>query len=304
MFALTSQFNSNSLPAPLLQRYSSADSAALKTAIFLLQNGEADVQQLCLTFGFSSEVALRSLQFWQAAGLITETDDKASAVTKTAEPPLQPAKRHISHTDMASAVLGDPAMAALLQETQRLLGKQLSVSESRLLFELASEHEMPAAVLLLLVSYWSGTAPQKKVLTETARTAKEWAELDIRSVETAEHQLQLMETRRSRHSSIAKLLGRADDDLTRSERKRIDEWFEQYGYDEAFVSEVLLRKADAGIPYIHSALKDWHKKGYRSISDTRTTPINIQPEAAVPQNSEGGSLLQRAAARNKRKENG
>ena len=92
MFALTSQFNSNSLPAPLLQRYSSADGAALKTAIFLLQNGEADVQQLCLTFGFSSEVALRSLQFWQAAGLITETDGKASAEVQPAMQPLQPAK--------------------------------------------------------------------------------------------------------------------------------------------------------------------------------------------------------------------
>ena len=161
-----------------------------------------------------------------------------------------------------------------------------------------------AGIKNLLPSQVFYAVRQKKVLTETARTAKEWAELDIRSVETAEHQLQLMETRRSRHSSIAKLLGRADDDLTRSERKRIDEWFEQNGYDEAFVSEVLLRKADAGIPYIHSALKDWHKKGYRSISDTRTSPINIQPEAAVPQSGEGGSLLQRAAARNKRKENG
>ncbi|MBR5501474.1 MAG: DnaD domain protein, partial [Oscillospiraceae bacterium] len=237
------------------------------------------------------------------AGLIAEAGEHSYAPAKPETQTLQPAKRHITHTDMATAVLGDPAMAALLQETQRLLGKQLSVSESRLLFELASEHDMPAAVLLLLVSYWSGTAPQKKVLTETARTAKEWAELDIRSVETAEQQLLLMETRRSRQSSVAKLLGR-EDDLTRSERKRIDEWFEQFGYDEAFVSEVLLRKADAGIPYIHSVLKDWHKKGYRSISDTRVAPINIQPEAAMPQSGETGSLLQRAAARNKRKENG
>ena len=53
---------------------------------------------------------------------------------------------------------------------------------------------------------------------------------------------------------------------------------EDYGYDEAFIGEVLLRKPDAGVPYIHTVLKDWHRKGYATIADTRTAPVNLQPQ--------------------------
>ena len=69
-------------------------------------------------------------------------------------------------------------------------------------------------------------------------------------------------------------------------RRRIDQWFEEYGYDEAFIEEALMRKPDAGIPYIHTLMKDWHKKGYASISDTRVAPLNAQPRA--DNNGKGG----------------
>ncbi|MBQ4093470.1 MAG: DnaD domain protein [Oscillospiraceae bacterium] len=308
MYSLSSQFNGGTLPAALLQRYASADGPALKTALYLLQHGSADEAQLCCALGFSETVAARCIAFWVAAGLITEGAAPNAPNAETAEtaPPQQPkplalAKHRLYHSEMAAAALGDPAMAALLQETQRLLGKQLSVSESRLLFEIVAEQNLSPAVILTLVSYWSATVPQKKVLTETLHSAKEWNTLDIRTVDAAEMQVQLMETRRSRQGKVAELLGKQSDDLTRAERRRIDEWFESFGYDEAFVSEVLLRKADAGIPYIHTVFKDWRKKGYKTVSDTRVAPINAQPQLTAPTSS--SSLFQRAVAKNTRKEN-
>ena len=76
-------------------------------------------------------------------------------------------------------------------------------------------------------------------------------------------------------NEVAKLMFVSPEDFTRRQKKTISSWLDEYSYDISFVSEVLLRKPDATIPYINTVLKNWYKKGYKTVSDTRETPSNI-----------------------------
>jgi len=284
-------------PEAFLQRYRTADSAALKTAVYLMANGSSDEDSLAAELGLSAAAVRRSVDFWTDAGLFGEG---TAAPETVAEKPLEKSKRHMRHEEIAVALLGNREIAVLLQETQRLLGRELSSSESRLLVEVSTETGLPTSSILMIESYWKDTEKAKKILTETARTAREWAEKGLTGHDEAEDMLRTMEKRYGYISSAAAVMNKEVSDLTRKEKRQICKIFEEYGYDSSFISEVLLRKPDAGIPYISSVLADWYKKGYRSISDTRLlAPASESSEPVKESKNDKGSLMKRAVKKNR-----
>ena len=97
----------------------------------------------------------------------------------------------MSHSEIAVALNGNADLAVLLQESQKLLGRELSVSESRLLIETVTENGISVPALLMLESYWQDTEKVRNVLNRTARTARSWSEQGIRTIEEAESELAL-----------------------------------------------------------------------------------------------------------------
>ena len=265
-----------SLPEVFIKRYPEADGPALKVALFLMLNGDSDENVIAQMLGMAPEVVARSVSFWESAGLMKS----ASSVTAESRPAAEKRKPRMSHTEMAQAVLSDGRVAALLQESQRLLGRELSMNESRLFIEIYEETSLPVPVLLLIESFWAANTETRKIPTKVLHTAREWVKLGIDTVPAAEERIHLMEQRLLNYAKAAKVMGTDPGDLSSAERKRIDQWFEEYGYDESFIEEVLMKKPDAGIPYIHTVMKDWHRKGFTTISETRTMPSNIQPAAS------------------------
>ena len=283
-------------PESFVSRYKSADSAALKVAVYLLIHGTADESVLAEELGISHSAAMRSVDFWKDAGLFV--DGPEQLLDSVPVKPVAKRQRHMSQNQIAVALLGNEEYAVLLQESQRLLGRELSISESRLLIETVTEYGTTVPSLLMIESYWLNTEPVKNVLSRTASTAKEWSELGIKTLEEAESALALMENRYFNAKAVAALMKTDVSGFTRKERRLINTIFEDYSYDESFVSEVLTRNPEAGLPYISSVLKDWHKKGYRSISDVRLLSNAASvPTKPKPAEDEGDSLFWEAVRR-------
>ncbi|MBQ4239800.1 MAG: DnaD domain protein, partial [Oscillospiraceae bacterium] len=77
----------------------------------------------------------------------------------------------------------------------------------------------------------------------------------------------------------------------------IDAIFDKYNYDESFISEVMTRNPEANLPYISAVLKDWNKKGYRTISDVRLNSLSSSAAAVTPADTENSDSLFRKAIR-------
>jgi hypothetical protein len=86
--------------------------------------------------------------------------------------------------------------------------------------------------------------------------------------------------------------------MTRSTKHTILSWKEKYLYGTDFIQEVLLRKPDATVPYISTVFKDWYKKGYRRIEDTRDVPVNAVSDTGP---SASNSLLHSALKQKKKR---
>ncbi len=290
--------NTISLPEVFLTRYRSADSAALKVALYIFECKTVEENEICEALNLSENTVKRSLEYWRSAGLFSES----SASKQIHSTPLEPVKRHLTHSDIASAVLNDDNVAMMLQETQKLLGRELSFSESRLLVETIQDTEFDPQCILMLEEYYLNTEHSKHVLTDTCRTARNLSKESVSSYSSVEQHILLMESRYDNLLKVSELLNAQASDFTKKDRGLINRIFEEFGYDCSFISEVLIRKPDANLPYIFSVLKDWNKKGYHSISDTRL----LSPASDIIHiNDKGiekieGSTLKKAVKRNRK----
>ena len=271
MFLLNQKIQYNQFPSTFSSNYKDLDSASLKVGIYFLIHGKSNTEDIINDLSLSEAAVNRAIQFWVDIGLIQSSDalpeDNESCIRRN---------QHVNHQQMAEMVMIDPDIAILLQESQQILGKELSTSDSRLLMEIYKDYLHSVYAILNIEVFWSSRLNVTKVINETLYTAKDWNDLGLKSEEDYDHQIQIMENNDVYINEVANLLHINVEDLTRKNRKTISKWLNDFNYDKAFVSEVLLRKSDATIPYINSVLKDWYRKGYEKISDTRDHPINIE----------------------------
>ena len=261
--------NSKTIPDVFWERYRAADSAALKVALYIFENGIKNEDEIGLDLNIPLFSVKRSLDFWRSAGLFNNSENEKEQDTS-----LKPVKHRLSHSDVASALLSDDNIATLLQETQKLLGRELSFSESRLLVETIQETGLDAQCILMLEEYYLNTEHSKKVLTDSCRSARSMTKEIPVSYKSFEEQITLMEVRYYNLKKVSELLGIDPSEFTKKEKGLITRIFEEFGYDCTFISEVLTRKPDATVPYIFTVLKDWNRKGYRSISDARLLSLS------------------------------
>ena len=113
-----------------------------------------------------------------------------------------------------------------------------------------------------------------------------------------------MESRFHNLLLVADLLKSEPSDFSKKERSLVNRIFEEYGYDSDFISEVLTRKPDANIPYISTVLKDWHKKGYTTISDTRllAPAVEVYQTSVKNNDKDTESTLKKAVKRNRKEQ--
>lgn len=308
MFKLKEQPNS-SLPAALEARFRDADGPALKTALFLLcENRPLSENEIISSLGLPAETAARSLSFWENAGLIVKTNGEGEAgvsVKKAADAPKVINLRAPLTPDRISEIsLRNPEIAMLMQETQTILGRPLDSNESRLLLEIFEYDRFPADVILSLVGFCAPRAKNgRRVIGDASRLAEELAAEGIDTCESVNERIRLLELREKREREVASALELADKSLSRSEKTHVARWFEEYGYDVAFVKEAALRaNGNTKISYIGGILKSWYNNGYKSIKDTREEISNTTVPVTKTRERGEDSLIKRAVNKRREKE--
>ncbi len=310
VYKLTGEFDSNSLPSPLSERYRTADGPALKAALFLLCEGGCEsAGALASALAMSEEVAARALAFWESAGLAVCGGDTPPADKKKAapRPPKASARAPLSSERIRELSLRDPSIAALYQESETLVGRPLDALESRMLAEICEYDKLPVEVVLTIVAYCAPRAKSnRKIISLAARMATEWSERGISDGEKANEYIRLLEQREKREAQVAELLDLKDKGLSRTAKAHVARWFEEYGYDADFVRAAYMRLQSSGnavdnpVAYINTILKDWYNSGYTSIKDTMERGGNVQAEASKSRERGENSLTKLALGRRRK----
>lgn len=230
--------------------------------------------EIANALGMLESDVLRAWRYWENMGLVQlkkRADGETEIIFRDpesleAKPRAAETKPVYSVDEIYARVRGDRAMEDLYSIASRILEKPLSTPDTMIIYSLFDYYRFPLDVIPLLLTYCM--SENKKSMRQIERTAQQWVDMGIDSVEKAEAYLKKAETYSRKIADLRKALGIYDRSFTQTEMKYINMWVEQlgisveliaYAYDIAVVNTGKL-----AIKYMNTILQDWHAKGIKT----------------------------------------
>jgi len=220
-----------------------------------------------------------------AAGALKRTDaeiEKAlqklcslgvfSAGAACASSAPQPAEELPEYTaeDIALRVNENGEFRAVVEETQRILGRTLTGADLKTLFGVYDYLRLPAEVIFLLINHCveetrerlgPGKLPSMRAIEKEAYV---WYNREILTFERAEDYLVKEKARRGELADMRRLLQIRDRDFSATERKYVESWLDMgFPYESIAIAydKTVLKTGKLTWKYIDSILQSWNRKG-------------------------------------------
>ena len=178
--------------------------------------------------------------------------------------------------EIARIAREDRDFHSLVSEASVVLGRTLSSTDTRTLFQIYQHMGLPADVLHTLLHYcqeqaearWgSSRKPNFRMIQAEAR---EWARQEVMSLDLAEEYMKRKKARSDLSDQLRRAFSIHDRALTKSERDYIAAWL-----DMGFSKEAILIAYDRTVtstgalkwPYMNKILVSWHQKGLHSPAE-------------------------------------
>ena len=195
-----------------------------------------------------------------------------------------------TEVDVLSAMDTDVDFRALYGEVQRLLGKNLTTEELKILLGFVRYLGMSADVIVLLVCFCKDEAQKlgrKKApgLRTIEKEAYKWADMGIDTMEEAAAYVKQQNLRYSQTGRIMDILQIRGRNLTAPEKRYIKQWLEM-GFTEDVIGlayeRSCLNTGGLAWPYINKILCSWHEQGLHTVQQ-----IQNERKPNVPKGASG-----------------
>ena len=279
----------------------------------LLARGDGDAALFCLALlRHGSPEGARKALCWSAerAGKAWSALSSLGLVTgqagAAASAPLEPeGPPEYLRTDVLKAMETEPTFQGLYQAVERRLGKKLSDTDLKSLYEIYDFLALPAEVILLLVTrcveefqekYGPGRVPRMSLVKKTAYA---WRRMGVDTAEAAEEYLRSQSKLRLRERALLPLLDITNRPAVEREREYLAAWVEMGFPDDAIrlaYERTVLKKQSLNWPYMNSILKSWHSKGLHTVAEIEakdSDPGRKKMPSADPAARETGERLRR-----------
>lgn len=282
--------DSVAVPQLIFTQLARADENCVRVALYVLASGSTDPRDIAHALHLKSQRAAEdALKFWAGAGLLEKK--------RGAEPPLAAPAPVLTQEEMNLAALRDPIIATLTSEAQHNLGLALGPKDAQRLVSLYINEGYAPEMILLCCAHLAGG--KRASVAALERELARWRDAGVQSGEDAERYLQLLAVRGQREAQTAALLGLTPDDLRLADKRMIQRWYEEYGFDDAMVREAAAYAEDKKeIRYLNGILKSWHGRGFKTLQDVRgggaLTAANLRVDRKSPS---GNNFLQHGARR-------
>lgn len=241
------------------------DDVRFKVALYALREGQVDPRGVAQKLRIPVVDAEKALEYWEGAGLL---EKKAEAVVQA--PPVEAKQRQrLTMQEVASAGESDAVLGGMLTELQRIFGGIISPGDMSVFVTLYAADGVPADLILLAAAHFASKGKYSARYLE--KVLLSWRRDGIADYASAEAHLKLLAQRERREKKVATLLNLPVDTLTLAERRRIAQWYEEFGYNTKMLEAARLVAGDKhdDILYISGILRKWYGKGYRTPKDVQ-----------------------------------
>ncbi|MBQ2946076.1 MAG: DnaD domain protein [Clostridia bacterium] len=255
------------VPSELVDRYlDGASELELKLMLYLLRNGGKLLSEdmLAQKFSVSAEEIMGAVDFWVKSGIIVKKNERYSINFS-----VKDSRPSYSADVIAKRVEGDPNLRALINGVETLFGKMLSPTELNSLMTLYEWDGISPELILLIISHCKENG--KKGFKYIEKTAVEWFEAGIDTVEKAEAKIKESERRKSTEYTVQKIIGAENRALTAKEKECVNAWINELEASEELISrayETTVEKTGKySIGYMNTVLRSWHTQGIKTVKD-------------------------------------
>ena len=299
------------IPSVIVDRYIKlAGENDIKVLLYLLRNSEESFssQELGEQLGIDSEQAEESVNFWikrevlsmDKLGNLSPTESNAETNVKKAvktenavnetitesETSFAPArtltesvvrKVNLERTpnfppvEIAQTVRNNANADFLFKQCEKLYGRPLKHNEQNTIMIILEDTCLPAEVCLILVNYCFSVG--KATPAYIRKTALEWSESEITTIEKAEERVALLKKLNGAVGRFKKMF-EVTSAFSKQQEEMIDKWVNTYGFSDEMIEEAYqLTLNGAGklsFPYMNKILEDWHSKGYKNVGQILT----------------------------------
>lgn len=255
------------------------------------QNPDAALLYLYLKDGGSSAQAAEKLGFTESRYACASAVLRQLGLwTESKEVRLPGEAPQYTEDDVIRAMDTDMDFRALRGEIQRLLGKNLTTEELKILIGIVRYLGMSADVIVLLVCYCKDRAKKLgKTRNPSLRTIEKeayaWAEKGIDTMEEAAAYTQQQNLRFSKVGRIMEIMQIRGRNLTAPEKRYMKQWLEM-GFDEEAIGlayeRSCLNTGGLAWPYINKILTSWHEQGLHTAQE-----IKGERKPTVPKGASG-----------------
>jgi DNA replication protein DnaD len=180
--------------------------------------------------------------------------------------------RRYSSDEISREIVANPDFSALVDETQRSLGKILSPDEIERLLGIYDGLRLPSEVILQLTTHCitesrgrgGGRMPSMRYIE---KAAYEWERKGILSLDRAEEYLKSLESYKSARGEMKRALQINSRELSASEKRYVDGWIAM-GFDsdavEIAYDRTVTNCGQFAWGYINKIMNNWHGMGLHS----------------------------------------
>ena len=189
--------------------------------------------------------------------------------------------------EIAQGKLTDPGFRAVVDETERILGKALAPSDLQTLYSISRWRGLPPDVMLLLLNHCAGERGNKPLTVRRLdREAAVWEQEGLMDLAAAERHIQTKEASREMSSRVFQSLGIFGREPSATEKNYVASWLAlgftleavALAYDKTVVNTGRLAWG-----YCDKILRRWHEKGWH-------TPEQIETYDKKPSPAKGGEV--------------
>lgn len=264
----------------------------LRVLLFALSRGFAETspETVASELGILPDDAKDLLDYWVGRGILECEGVSAPVSVPEPIPAVAPVKKEVpkppetklSMKEVQELKENDPGVAHVFSEAERLLGKTFTYSDSETIAWLISYAGIAPEVLSTVIAYCASI--NKKSFFYIRKTALEWLENGIDTIEAAEERMRALEEARTWEGKVKQVLGISGRNLVTKEKEFAETWRLYKISPELihFAYEKCIEKtAKLSFPYINKILLSWHMKGIKTTEEA-AAENKLQTESKKP----------------------
>ncbi len=249
----------------------------LRVLLFALSRGfsETSPEAVASELGILPDDAKDLLDYWVGRGIlecdgisVQKSPSSVPEVSEQKKEAPKPPETKLQMSEVLRIKEGDPAVAHVFSEAERLLGKTFTSSDSETIVWLISYAGIAPEVLITVIAYCASI--NKKNFFYIRKTALDWLENGIDTIEAAEERLRVLEEAKSWEGEVKRCLEIYGRSLVTKEKEYAESW-RLYGISPELIhfayEKCIEKTAKLSFPYINKLLLSWHQKGFKTVAD-------------------------------------